>query len=117
MRAPEEIFAVLIFAAPACTGKRGDIDVTLAAIFAVFVFAEANLCAKNVNFEPRKSSPLYGISAKHGLYRGESGQPSNNLLVKLLHIMPYWHDFLKCNMGLIDTHSHTHPLAVPLLTV
>ena len=43
LKAPEEIFAVLIFAVPVCTGRRGAIDIALAEIFAVFIFAEADL--------------------------------------------------------------------------
>ena len=34
LRASEEIFTVLIFTAPARTGRRGAIDIALAAIFA-----------------------------------------------------------------------------------
>ena len=41
MRAPEKIFAP-----PVRTGRRGAIDIALAAIFVVFIFAEANLSAK-----------------------------------------------------------------------
>ena len=33
LRAPEEIFAVLIFVAPTHTGRQGAIDIVLAAIF------------------------------------------------------------------------------------
>ena len=50
LRAPEEIFAVLIFAAPVRTRRRGAIDIVLAAIFAVFIFAEADLLAKTAKF-------------------------------------------------------------------
>ena len=50
LTAPEEIFAVLIFAAPVQTGRRGAIDIALAAIFAVVIFAEADLFAKTAKF-------------------------------------------------------------------
>ena len=50
LRASEEITAVLIFAVPAHTGRRGAIDIALAAIFVVFIFTKANLFAKITKF-------------------------------------------------------------------
>ena len=61
LRAPEGIFAVLIFAAPARTGRQGAIDIALVAIFAFFIFAEGDYLRKPRNFAPRKNFPLYGI--------------------------------------------------------
>ena len=52
LRAPEEIFVVLIFAAPVRTGRQG-----ATAIFAVFIFAEADLSAKTVKFCTTRKFP------------------------------------------------------------
>ena len=50
LRAPEEIFAVLIFAVPTCTGRQGAVDIALATIFVIFIFAEADLSTKTTKF-------------------------------------------------------------------
>ena len=58
LRAPEEIFTVLIFALPACTGKQGAIDIYSAStIFVVFIFVKADLSAKIAKFFTTRKFP------------------------------------------------------------
>ena len=57
LRALEKIFAVLIFVVPVRTGRQGAIDIALAAIFAVFIFAKADLSAKTAKFCTRRKFP------------------------------------------------------------
>ena len=60
LRLPEEIFAVLIFAAPARTGRRGAIDIALAVILTVFISAEVDLSAKTTKFcTPQKFPAIW----------------------------------------------------------
>ena len=59
--ASEEIFAVLIFAAPARTERRGAIDIVPVAIFTVFIFVEADISAKIAKFCTTRNFPLYGM--------------------------------------------------------
>ena len=61
LRAPEEVFVILTFAAPTRTGRRGGRDIVLAAIFVVFIFAEADYPQKLRNFAPREKFSLYGV--------------------------------------------------------
>ena len=61
LRAPEKIFAVFIFAAPVRTGKRGAIDIALAAIFAVLIFTEADLSAKTAKFLHHAKTSRYTV--------------------------------------------------------
>ena len=59
LRASEEN---VIFVAPAHTGRRGAINTVLAAIFTIFIFAEADLSAKIAkNFAPRENFRLYSV--------------------------------------------------------
>ena len=61
LRAPEEIFAVLIFVAPVRTGRRGAIDIALTAISAVYIFTEADLFAKTTKFCTMRKFPRYTV--------------------------------------------------------
>ena len=59
------IFAVLIFTAPTRTGRRAAIDIALAAIFAVFIFTEANLSANREILQHAKISRYTVPSCLH----------------------------------------------------
>ena len=51
------MFAVLIFTAATHTGRQGARDIALAAIFAVFIFAEAGLSVKTAKFYTTQKFP------------------------------------------------------------
>ena len=55
LRAPEEIFV-----ASACMGRQGAMHIALAAIFAVFIFTEADLSTKTAKFCTTLTFPATG---------------------------------------------------------
>ena len=68
-RAFEKIFAGLIFAALTRTGRQDTINIAIAAIFAVFIFTEADLSAKITKFCTTRKFPAMWYTAKWNVYR------------------------------------------------